>query len=267
MKISVLTPSFNSVKYIRRSIESVLNQGYSDFEHIIVDGGSTDGTIDILKEYPHLKWISEKDKGQSDAMNKAFDMSLGDIIVYLNADDYFFANTFCLVVNWFNEFSEADMIVGNILYEYADETGKINNSFVYIPTVKLPKNYFPFRFPSNSLAYFYKRSLQIKVGKFHVDNHYAMDLAFILRAFQIGCIVKVEHIFGSFWNDGSNKTSIADSSKHIFSTIILHCQQYDKKKNLLFRIVFFYYIKLKPLMKKFKTLLKRFSKIQRDSFL
>ena len=66
-KISVITPSFNSREVIERAVQSVLVQDYTCWEHVIVDGGSTDGTIDLLKKYPHLKWISEKDRGQADA--------------------------------------------------------------------------------------------------------------------------------------------------------------------------------------------------------
>jgi glycosyltransferase involved in cell wall biosynthesis len=89
LKISIITPSFNSVNYIERAIKSVLSQDYDNWEHIIVDGGSMDGTLEILKKYPHLVWVSEPDRGQSDAMNKGFQMSTGEIIGYLNADDWY----------------------------------------------------------------------------------------------------------------------------------------------------------------------------------
>lgn len=69
LKISIITVSFNQGEFIRSNIESVLSQNYNNYEHIIIDGGSTDNTVSILKEYPHLNWISEKDKGQSDGLN------------------------------------------------------------------------------------------------------------------------------------------------------------------------------------------------------
>ena len=94
MKISVLTPSYNSAKYLKKSIESVMSQSYTNWEHIIYDGGSVDGSVDIFKNYKHLIWTSEKDSGQSDAMNKAFIKSTGDVIVYLNSDDFFYPNAF-----------------------------------------------------------------------------------------------------------------------------------------------------------------------------
>ncbi|RYE12381.1 MAG: glycosyltransferase [Sphingobacteriaceae bacterium] len=113
LKLSVLTPSFNSGKYLERAIQSVLKQDYANWEHIIMDGGSTDNTLEVLKKYPHLSWKMEKDAGQADAMNKAFKASTGDIIVYLNADDYFEENVFATVIQAFSKDSTADMVVGN----------------------------------------------------------------------------------------------------------------------------------------------------------
>src|SRR4026207_1805679 len=88
-KISIVTPSFNSAVTIRETIESVLQQNYPNYEHLVMDGGSKDGTLDILKEYPHLKWISEKDEGHYHAMNKGIERAGGEIINILNADDCF----------------------------------------------------------------------------------------------------------------------------------------------------------------------------------
>jgi glycosyltransferase involved in cell wall biosynthesis len=82
--ISIVTPSLNQGAYIEENIKSVLNQNYPDFEHIIIDGGSTDGTIDILKEYKHLIWISERDRGQSAAINKGFRRAKGHSFFYCN---------------------------------------------------------------------------------------------------------------------------------------------------------------------------------------
>lgn len=93
-KISIITVSFNHAEFIRQNIESVLQQNYPNFEHIIVDGASTDGTIEILRSYPHLKWTSEKDRGQSDALNKGFAQATGDIIGWLNSDDWYAPNIF-----------------------------------------------------------------------------------------------------------------------------------------------------------------------------
>lgn len=93
-KISVITVSYNHDEFIRQTIESVLLQNYPNFEHIVVDGGSNDKTIEILKSYPHLRWSSEPDRGQSHALNKGFKLATGDIIAWLNSDDWYHPKIF-----------------------------------------------------------------------------------------------------------------------------------------------------------------------------
>jgi len=88
-RISIVTPSFNSEGTIRETIRSVLEQDYRNWEHLVVDGGSTDGTIKVLQSFPGLKWSSEKDEGHYHAMNKGIQRATGDLIVILNADDCF----------------------------------------------------------------------------------------------------------------------------------------------------------------------------------
>jgi glycosyltransferase involved in cell wall biosynthesis len=86
-RITIVTPSFNQSGYIAETVESTLAQGYPDLEHIVMDGASTDGTLEILKRYPHLKVISEPDRGQAHAINKGFQLATGDIWGFLNSDD------------------------------------------------------------------------------------------------------------------------------------------------------------------------------------
>jgi glycosyltransferase involved in cell wall biosynthesis len=94
----------------------VLNQNYPNFEHIIIDGGSTDGTVEILKKYLHLKWITEPDEGQSDALNKGFKMAEGDYVGWLNADDAYLPNTFNKIIDAFEKNHEADIVYGEIYF-------------------------------------------------------------------------------------------------------------------------------------------------------
>ena len=89
-KISIITPCYNAAQYIEQTILSIVNQGYDNIEYIIIDGGSTDGTVDIIKKYEDkiTYWISEKDNGQSDAINKGISIATGDVFNWVNADDY-----------------------------------------------------------------------------------------------------------------------------------------------------------------------------------
>jgi len=102
MKISVITPNYNCAEYLVEAIESVGNQTFKSIEHIVIDGASTDGSVDILKQYPHLTWKSEPDKGMNDAVNKGFKMSTGDILCYLNSDDFFYPHALQEVHDFFS---------------------------------------------------------------------------------------------------------------------------------------------------------------------
>ena len=203
MTISVLTPSFNSGAYLVKSIQSVLDQTYKDWEHIVVDGGSTDNTVEILKSYEHLKWVSEPDKGQSDAMNKAFKMSTGDIIIYLNADDYFYPDAFSILIRQFEEQPIVDMVVGNLHIEKNGNLEPRTNATISWKDLSVLKG----RFPLNPVSYAYKRRVQEKIGDFPIDEHYTMDYWFLIRAFYLFKIVKIEDFLGCFVFVENNKSS------------------------------------------------------------
>ena len=111
--ISIVTPSLNQGAYIEENIKSVLEQKYPHFEHIIIDGSSTDGTIDILMKYGHVKWVSEKDNGQSEAINKGFKMAKGEIIGWLNSDDCYEPNTLFTVIQELNSAEHKYVVFGD----------------------------------------------------------------------------------------------------------------------------------------------------------
>ena len=115
--VSIITPSYNQGKFIEATLLSVKNQDYPDIEHIVVDGGSTDNTLDILKKYEgtySVRWLSEPDRGQTDAVNKGFRMAKGEIVGWLNSDDvYFSRDVISYVVNRFGEFKDVDVVYGD----------------------------------------------------------------------------------------------------------------------------------------------------------
>jgi glycosyltransferase involved in cell wall biosynthesis len=112
VKFSIITPSFNQGRFIRDCIESVRAQAGVDWEHLVMDAGSTDETVAVLKEYPHLQWVSEADRGMCDGINKGFLRATGDWVMWLNADDYLLPGTLAKVAAHAHRHPGADVIYG-----------------------------------------------------------------------------------------------------------------------------------------------------------
>ena len=192
--ISIITPCLNKATYIAESIESVLAQQYENFEHIIVDGGSSDGTQDVLASYPHLRWSSKADEGQSDAMNKGFANSRGELIVYLNADDYFEPNAFRAIQEPIS--SGAYFVVGRVQVIRQDGTELLDNPSVTF--ARMLRWWEPNFYCCNPVGYFYRRSVQETVGPFDIEDHYIMDFKFLLEAALRYRFTKIQDVLGSF---------------------------------------------------------------------
>ncbi|SRR6266851_208644 len=112
LKFSIVTVVLNRREFIRRAIENVLEQNYPNFEHIIVDGASTDGTLDIIKSYPHVRWISEPDAGSVYALNKGLRLVQGDVFGWLNSDESYMPGTFHKVAGYFEKNPSWDLVYG-----------------------------------------------------------------------------------------------------------------------------------------------------------
>jgi len=232
MKISVLTPAYNASHYMERAIQSVLAQHDLEFEHIVVDGGSTDGTQKILEQHSHIKWISEKDRGQSDAMNKAFGLSSGDIIVFLNADDWFEPGVFAHVRALFDESPEAGLVIGN-LYDRREGSNRIGIS-VPVKDYRRCLQYYRYRFPLNPVCYFFRREVQEAVGPYPEELHYLMDYWFILRSLSQFPVCETDLVFGTFFFTEANKTSQDDCPETPFMIAARHLKEYDPKSRAFF---------------------------------
>lgn len=208
--ISIVTPVYNGKRFIESCIQVVINQNCSEIEHIIVDGGSVDGTVEIIKQYaekyPHIRWISEADRGQSDALNKGISLARGKIFTTLNVDDYYETNVLNRVLEIFHALPEPSLLVGNC--NVWDETGQLK--FVNKPKkLKLSDLLLGFKanqFPVNPSAYFYHTSLHEKIGHFKVEEQYAMDLDLLLRAVQASTVVYIDEIWGNFQMFEGTKT-------------------------------------------------------------
>ena len=202
-KISVITPAYNGIRFIESCIENVIAQECPAVEHIIVDGGSTDGTVDVIRRYaekfPHIRWVSEKDRGQSDALNKCIAMATGDILSSLNVDDYYEAGALNFVLGKFATLPEPSLLVGNCTVW--DDDGKVMwvNKPKCLEVKKLlvaNEKYYPF--PVNPSAYFYHKSLHDIIGLYDPELHYEMDLDFVLKAIKNSHAEYVDVALGNF---------------------------------------------------------------------
>lgn len=177
LKISIITPTLNQAEFIEDTIKSVLNQNYENYEHIIIDGGSSDSTLKILQKYPHLKWISEKDNGQADAINKGFRLAGGDIIAWLNSDDFYEENIFDDIVSFFESNPSCKFLYGDITYVNKDKkflyklTGanlNYQNLLLHPDIVRQP-------------SCFWHKDVLEQVGFLTENLHVVMDYEFFLR--------------------------------------------------------------------------------------
>jgi glycosyltransferase involved in cell wall biosynthesis len=180
-RVSIVTPSYNQGQFIEETIRSVLLQGYPDIEYIIIDGGSTDGSVDIIRKYQdNLSfWISEKDAGQSDAINKGLCRATGSIVNWLNSDDFLAAGALKKIADAFND-------EGALLGAVAGMGHKLgaNKSIIYSPlpeqidreTLLMTVYGWNFMQP----ACFFRKSAWEKCGPIRTDLHYCMDNAFWL---------------------------------------------------------------------------------------
>jgi len=187
LKFSIITPSYNQGKYIESTINSVLNQTYKNYEHIIFDNKSTDNTIDILKRYKHLKWVSEKDSGQTDAINKGLKKASGDILCYLNSDDMLLPDSLKYVAEYFSKNKDIDILYGNcILIDIEGNKIKTRKSEDFNLKRLLYLGYSYIQQPST----FFRKSVVKDVGYFNENLKYAMDYDYWIRAAKSNKVLK-----------------------------------------------------------------------------
>lgn len=180
MKISIITVCFNSSKTIEKTFQSILNQTYNDIEYIVIDGGSTDSTLDIIKKYKKniASFVSEPDKGLYDAMNKGIKLATGDIVGILNSDDIYTDEKVLENVARFHENNNVEVSLGNIIQ--LTNYGKVVRTYSakkWIPN-NLKTGFMP---PHPSL--FFKRELFEKYGYYHLDFVSGADYELIVRFF------------------------------------------------------------------------------------
>lgn len=183
MKFSIITPSYNQAGFLEETIKSVISQK-AEIEYFIQDGGSTDSSIEIIKKYSKdypkiISFVSQKDGGQVNAINDGFGKASGDIIAYINSDDYYLPGAFNKVEQYFNSHPECNWLIGNCRVS--------DNKFSWTFTIKhlmpigiFPKLLYLFNWV-NQPSVFLRKEFVGKVGKFNPQYHYAFDYEYWLR--------------------------------------------------------------------------------------
>jgi glycosyltransferase involved in cell wall biosynthesis len=203
--VSIVTPSYNQKAYVQATIDSVLQQSYSHLESIVMDGGSSDGTVEVLQgnRDPRLVWYSEPDRGQAHAINKGMQLSQGDVLSYLNSDDLLHPNAIQTAVDYLERNPDVDMVYGDC--NFIDADGKI------LRVVRAA----PFRLVDAirgaqrlvQPGTFWRRTVYEKVGNFDESLHYVMDFDYWIRAALLDCkIAYIPKTLASFRLHSQSKT-------------------------------------------------------------
>jgi len=211
-RISIITPSYNQNRYIERTIQSVIEQDYPNLEYIIIDGGSTDNTIDIIKKYEKYisRWISEKDNGQAHAINKGLTLATGEIIAYLNSDDIYLPGAFNNVVSSFNTDHHNQIVYGDCLY--IDQNGDVIKKRKEIDFDYTMGCLIGFGIFINQPTVFMRRSVIEKVGLFNEDLQMNMDGEYWFRCAQNGIVFKHIPLFLSGFRSHPDSKTFSQES-------------------------------------------------------
>ncbi len=209
--VSIVTPTLNSEKYIEDTIQSVMNQTYCDIEHIIIDGCSQDGTLDIIGKYPHLVVFVEKDDSMYQAINKGLRIAKGEILAYLNSDDIYYENTIEQVVDFFKSYKDVKMLYSNI--NFIDSNGLLLYSFRY-------PDYNWYKYVAYTTSYipqpttFWKKEVHARVGYF--DDRFKLfgDKDFFIRVGQEYKIKKTKKILAAMRLHQDALTYIVNKKKN-----------------------------------------------------
>jgi len=215
MLVSVITPSYNQAPYLEQTIQSVLGQDYPRIEYLVVDGASTDGSVDIIEKYTDQLswWVSEKDNGQADAINKGLAHAKGDILAWLNSDDYYLPSSVSSAVRAFEENPDVVMVYGNMLA--VDEHGQTINLLKY-EQLSL-EDLLCFQIIGQP-AVFFRREAFEKTGGLDTTFHFLLDHHLWIRIAQQGKILHVSQTWAAarYHAEAKNRAKAAEFGREAF---------------------------------------------------
>ena len=227
-KITVVTPSYNQGQFIEETILSVIMQGYPNLEYIILDGGSTDNTIEIIKKYEqHISfWQSAPDEGQGDAINKGFKKATGDILCWLNSDDFFMPGTLNFVAQMLN-CNEEKIIAGNCFHFKENDAHSYGSNLI---AAQATYDITDFDFYIQPSTFWTKKAWE-KTGTLNPELHYCLDWDWFIRANQLGIKTIFTNKYLSGYRLHEAHKSLTGANKRILEMQNIY-RQYNKKDNL-----------------------------------
>jgi glycosyltransferase involved in cell wall biosynthesis len=208
MLVSIVTPSFNQDRYIEKTIQSVFAQDYPEIEYTILDGGSTDNTVDVIKKYEDklAGWVSEKDRGQTDAINKGFARAKGDILAWINSDDTYEPGAVSAAVHYLQEHPDVGMVYADC--NFIDESGAVIGKFHSAQTdYRLLRQGYT-HIPQQTM--FVRAALWKQVGPLDPSFYFAMDYDLWIRIAARARIKYIPQTWANFRLHTSGKTLLAD---------------------------------------------------------
>jgi GT2 family glycosyltransferase len=216
--VSIITPSYNQAPFLEQTIQSVLEQNYPHIEYIVVDGGSTDDSVEVIQKYADrlAYWISEKDSGQAEAINKGFARANGEIVAWLNSDDYYLRHTISIVVRCFEQNPDVVMLYGNMFA--VDENGQTINVLKY-KQLSL-EDLLCFQIIGQP-SVFFRRSVLEKVGWLDPTFHFMLDHHLWIRLAQQGRILHIPQVWSAarYHPQAKNRARAAEFGREAFQVL------------------------------------------------
>jgi len=262
-RISIVTPCYNSGTYLEETILSVLGQNYPNLEYIIIDGGSTDNSLEIIKKYENslYYWISEKDKGMYEAIQKGFDKSTGEIMAWINADDLYHRKSFFIIAELFSKYTKINWLVG--ASTQWDERGRGTN-------IDKSRKFTRYDFLMRDFKWiqqescFFRRALWDKAGSY-IDKtlHYAGDFELWLRFFRFEKLYVTNALVGGFRIRSSNQLSLEGMPKYLEEADMMLRKESlsinDRIKIKRYKIIMFFF---KIIIKILEKIMNKYRKIE-----